>query len=475
MKSAQQVLLDDSGLTINDLEQTLALLANHNFDYSDIYLQQKEFESWSLENSKVKVGNYSIERGLGIRVIVGDKTGFAYADDINLKLMQDTAKTAREIAQHGNSNKVKLNKSAAHSLYCANQPTASFEAQDIVSLLQQIDSDIRTADQRVVQVFVSLISSHEHILVAASDGIFNSDIRPLLRLNISVVVQQNNQREQGSSGMGGRFSLEELSKQQINSLGKEALRLALINLNAKAAPAGTMDVILGAGWPGVLLHEAVGHGLEADFIRKQSSVYSDKLGKQVASELVTIVDDGTLAKRRGSLQMDDEGIASQKNILIENGILTGFMQDKLNARLMKSKSTGNGRRESYAHIPMPRMTNTFMLNGNSLQEEMISNVSDGIFAVNFAGGQVDITSGKFVFVTSEAYKVKQGKILYPIKKATLIGNGLEVMQNISMVGNDMKLDDGVGTCGKEGQSVPVGVGQPSLLVKNLIVGGTENG
>lgn len=470
----ENILLGKSGVKLSDLESALDILTERNIDYGDLYFQQSEYESWGIEDSKVKTGTYSLDRGVGVRSISDEKTGFAYSDDISVKSILLASETSREIGQHQKVNRVSLNPSKIiNRLYTENNPLDSLTTQEKISLLQDIDSGIRSEDSSITQVFANLIGVHEHVLVIATDGTLAADIRPLVRLNVTVVVEKNGQREQGSAGMGGRYILSEFLGNKPMDLAREALRQALTNLGAKPAPAGSMDVVLGPGWPGVLLHEAVGHGLEADFNRKETSVFSNRIGEKVASSLCTVVDDGSMENRRGSLQIDDEGTPTERTVLIENGILKNYMYDKLNARLMGTKSTGNARRESYAYLPLPRMTNTFMLNGNNTQEQMIAAVEDGIYAANFGGGQVDITSGKFVFSASEAYRVKNGKILYPIKGATLIGNGPEVMQKISMVGNDMELDKGVGVCGKEGQSLPVGVGQPSLLINNLVVGGTD--
>jgi TldD protein len=427
-----------------------------------------------LEDGIIKGGSYNIDRGVGVRAMSGDKTGFAYSDDILMPALEQAAAAARSISKHGGAQSVQAwQKPAGHELYQPVNPLLSLSENEKVALLQRVDACARQEDPRVIQVSVSLSAEYETILVMASDGHLAGDVRPLVRVNVSVVVEQNGRRENGYSGGGGRFDYKQLiANDQGLVYAKEAVRQALVNLEAVAAPAGTMTVVLGPGWPGVLLHEAVGHGLEGDFNRKGASLYSGKMGQQVTSPLCTIVDDGTLPNRRGSLNVDDEGTPTQCTTLIENGILKNYMQDKKNARLMGMESTGNGRRESYAHIPMPRMTNTYMLNGTSTHEEIISSVKKGIYAANFGGGQVDITSGKFVFSASEAYLIEDGKITRPVKGATLIGNGPDVLTKVSMVGNNLKLDSGIGICGKEGQSVPVGVGQPTLKVDALTVGGT---
>ncbi len=471
---ARNLLLEPGGLTEQELESTLGMMLTHSIDSADLYFQISRHESWSLEEGIVKEGRYGLDRGVGVRAISGEKTGFAYADEISLVTLKEAATSARSIAKAGQSGRVKtLRSSAVHSLYPAIDPISSLSADDKVQLLQAMDAEARKADPRVSQVMVSLGGVQDVILLAASDGTFAADIRPLVRLSISVVVEQDGRRETGSSGGGGRHDYDFfITAEKGLGYAREAVRMALVNLDAKAAPAGVMDVILGPGWPGILLHEAIGHGLEGDFNRKGTSAFSGRLGERVATEQCTVVDDGTLKDRRGSLTVDDEGVASQNTVLIEKGILKGYMHDKLNAKLMGVASTGNGRRESYAHLPMPRMTNTYMQPGKYDPQEIIASIDHGLFAVNFGGGQVDITSGKFVFSASEAYMVEKGKITYPVKGATLIGNGPDVLTRVSMVGHDLALDPGVGTCGKDGQSVPVGVGQPTLRVNQLTVGGT---
>lgn len=475
LEQARQDLLEPAGITDNQLQNVLSDVMGSAVDNADIYFQSAYSESWALEDGIIKGGSYHIDRGVGVRAMSGEKTGFAYSDDILLGALEQAAHAARSISDSGKPHAIHSYRwSKGHELYLAVNPLQSLTEDDKVALLQKIDAYTRKLDPRVVQVSVSLASEYETILVMASDGQMGADVRPLIRLNVSVVVEHKGQREQGYAGGGGRYDYRYFYEDD-RALGyaREAVRQALVNLEAVDAPAGMMPVVLGPGWPGVLLHEAVGHGLEGDFNRKGTSVFSGKLGQSVASPLCTIVDDGTVPNRRGSLNIDDEGTPTECTVLIENGILKNYMLDKRNARLMGMKSTGNGRRESYAHTPMPRMTNTYMLAGESTPEEIISSVKKGLYAVNFGGGQVDITSGKFVFSASEAYLIENGKITKPVKGATLIGNGLEVLNKVSMVGNDLELDSGVGICGKDGQSVPVGVGQPTLKVDMLTVGGTK--
>ncbi len=472
---ARDLILVPAGIDETQLQQVLSTVMGHAVDSADLYFENSRFESWSLEDGIVKDGTYSIERGVGVRAISGEKTGFAYSDEIYLPALNEAALSARAIAQSGSRGSVQgwVQNPARERLYTPDQPFDTLREEEKVALMEAIDAEARRQDPRVKQVMVSLAGSHKVMLVAASDGTFAADVRPLVRLSVSVVVEDGDRREQGSAGGGGRSGYTFFSDAD-RGLGyaREAVRQALVNLDARPAPAGTMQVVLGAGWPGILLHEAIGHGLEGDFNRKGTSAFSGRVGQKVASELCTVVDDGTLPGRRGSLNVDDEGTPSQCTTLIENGILKGYMQDKMNARLMGVKATGNGRRESYAHLPMPRMTNTYMLPGQQTPEEIIASVERGLYAVNFGGGQVDITSGKFVFSASEAYMIENGKVTYPVKGATLIGNGPDVLTRVSMVGNDLRLDEGVGTCGKEGQSVPVGVGQPTLRIDGLTVGGT---
>ncbi|HBN5712403.1 metalloprotease TldD [Morganella morganii] len=471
-------LLTAHDLDEQDLFSVLTQLADRHIDYGDLYFQSSFHEAWVLEDKIIKNGSYNIDQGVGIRAVSGEKTGFAYADQISLTALQQSASAARSIVREQGNGKVQsLHRVNNTALYAALDPLRAMPREEKIALLHRLDRVARAEDPRVQEVNASLTGVYEEVLVAATDGTLATDIRPLVRLSVSVLVEEDGKREHGGSGGGGRFGYEyflgtEDGEIRADHFAREAVRMALVNLSAVAAPAGSMPVVLGAGWPGVLLHEAVGHGLEGDFNRRGASVFSGKIGQQVTSSLCTIVDDGTIGDRRGSLAIDDEGVPGQYNVLIENGILKGYMQDKLNARLMGVDPTGNGRRESYAHLPMPRMTNTYMLAGESSPEEIIASVKNGLYAPNFGGGQVDITSGKFVFSTSEAYLIENGKITKPVKGATLIGSGIEAMQQVSMVGNDLKLDKGVGVCGKEGQSVPVGVGQPTLKLDSITVGGT---
>ncbi len=472
---AEQQLLQPGGLDQSSLQRVLSDLMGPAVDSGDLYFQATTHESWTLEDGLVRSGSHAVEKGVGIRAISGDKTGFAYADEIILPSLLEASRAARAIASHGDSGRVQAwNNQAVRPLYSSADPMAVMGAAEKVDLLRQIDAYTRSRDPRINQVIVSLAATHETILVANTDGTLAADVRPLVRLNVSVIAEQGGRREQGNDGGGGRFSYRELLQDNgWQKFADEAVRQALVNLEAGAAPAGTMTVVLGPGWPGVLLHEAVGHGLEGDFNRKGSSAFSGRIGEQVAARGVTVVDDGSLQQRRGSLTVDDEGTPTGQTVLIEDGVLRGYMQDKMNAGLMDMPLTGNGRRESFAHLPMPRMTNTFMLPGELPPEEIIASVKKGLYAVNFAGGQVDITSGRFVFSASEAYLIENGKVTRPVRGATLIGNGPDAMTRVSMVGNDLKLDKGVGVCGKEGQSVPVGVGQPTLRIDGLTVGGTE--
>lgn len=471
-------LLAANKLSHQDLFSVLGTLAERQLDYADLYFQSSYHESWVIEDRIIKDGSYNIDQGVGVRAISGEKTGFAYADQITLNALNQSAQAARSIVREQGNGKVHTLGNIPHSLlYPAIDPLQSLPREEKIALLHRMDNVARAEDPRVQEVSASITGVYELILVAATDGTLAADVRPLVRLSVSVLVEENGRRERGSSGGGGRSGYEYFLEMvdgdvRADAFAKEAVRMALVNLSAVAAPAGSMPVVLGAGWPGVLLHEAVGHGLEGDFNRRGTSVFSGQMGQLVASELCTVVDDGTISGRRGSLAIDDEGVPGQYNVLIEKGILKGFMQDKMNARLMGLAPTGNGRRESYAHLPMPRMTNTYMLAGKSTPQDIISSVEYGLYAPNFAGGQVDITSGKFVFSTSEAYLIENGKITKPVKGATLIGSGIEAMQQISMVGNDLALDKGVGVCGKEGQSVPVGVGQPTLKLDSMTVGGT---
>ena len=474
LDTANEILLSPTGLEVNDLQNVLDQMMGNSINRADLYFQTSSHESWVLEDGIVKEGNYNIEQGVGVRAVSGEKTGFSYSDEIVLPALNQAADAAKTIARAGQQNQAQAwKKHSSHQLYLPVDPLDSLTTDEKIDLLKQVDAEARKQDPRIKQVIASLVGVHEVVLVASSDGTLNADVRPLVRMNVTVIAEDGDEREQASSGGGGRVGYEYFI-QEDRALGfaREAVRQALVNLKAVEAPAGTMPVVLGPGWPGVLLHEAIGHGLEGDFNRKGSSAFSGRIGERVASPLCTIVDDGTLDARRGSLNMDDEGTTTQQTMLIEKGILKGYMQDKMNAELMGEKSTGNGRRESYAHLPMPRMTNTYMLAGEHNPQEIIESVEKGIYAVNFGGGQVDITSGKFVFSASEAYLIENGKVTQPIKGATLIGNGPEVLKHVSMVGDDLKLDAGVGVCGKEGQSVPVGVGQPTLKIDSLTVGGT---
>ncbi len=471
--TAQQTLLTPYALDAGRIEQVFANMMAHRLDYADLYFQYSRAESWSLEEGIVKSGSFNIDQGVGVRAVSGEKTAFAYSDDISLNALESAAHATRAIARQGGTQSVPIMKQGTRrDIYLPHDPIASIKDADKVTLLERLEGYARAADNRVVQVMASLAGEYEVVMVARHDGLMNADIRPLVRLSLQVIVESGGRREQGSAGGGGRFSYDYFDDEILRRYAAEAVHQAVVNLDAAPAPAGNMTVVLGNGWPGILLHEAIGHGLEGDFNRKGSSAFSGRIGERVAAEGITVVDDGTIINRRGSLQMDDEGNATQCTTLIENGILKGYLQDSLNARLMGVALTGNARRESYAHIPMPRMTNTMMLNGDKTRDEIISSVKHGLYAANFGGGQVDITSGKFVFSTTEAYMIENGKITYPVKGATLIGNGPDVLTRISMVGNDTALDSGVGTCGKEGQSVPVGVGQPTLKIDGLTVGGT---
>lgn len=474
LDTANDILLSPTGLAENDLQNVLDQMMGNSINRADLYFQTSRHESWVLEDGIVKEGNYNIEQGVGVRAISGEKTGFAYSDEIVLPALNQAANAAKTIARAGQQSSMQAwKKNETHQLYLPVDPLHTLTADDKIDLLRQVDAEARKQDPRIKQVIVSLVGVHEVVLVASSDGTLNADVRPLVRMNVTVIAEKGDNREQASSGGGGRVGYEYFIEDgRALEFAREAVRQALVNLDAVAAPAGSMPVVLGPGWPGVLLHEAVGHGLEGDFNRKGSSAFSGRIGERVASPLCTVVDDGTLDNRRGSLNMDDEGTTTQQTVLIENGILKGYMQDKMNAELMGTESTGNGRRESYAHLPMPRMTNTYMLAGQHNPQEIIESVEKGLYAVNFGGGQVDITSGKFVFSTSEAYLIENGKVTRPVKGATLIGNGPDVLTRVSMLGDDLELDSGVGVCGKEGQSVPVGVGQPTMKIDSLTVGGT---
>ena len=470
---AQQSLLTPHALETHHLQQVFGKMLANRIDYADLYFQYSRAESWSLEEGMVKSGSFGIEQGVGVRAVSGEKTAFAYSDDISLAALESAALATRAIARQGGTQSVPmLAGNRNKNLYLAHDPIVGMKDTDKVALLERLERYARALDPRVTQVMAGLAGEYEVVLVARSDGVMNADIRPLVRLSLQVIVESNGKREQGSAGGGGRFDYNYFSDEVLQDYAAKAVHQAVINLDARPAPAGNMTVVLGSGWPGILLHEAIGHGLEGDFNRKGSSTFSGRIGERVAAPGVTVVDDGTIVNRRGSLQMDDEGNPTQRTVLIEDGILKGYLQDTLNARLMGVAVTGNGRRESFAHLPMPRMTNTYMLNGNKDPQEIIASVKHGLYAANFGGGQVDITSGKFVFSTAEAYMIEDGKITYPVKGATLIGNGPEALTRVSMIGNDMALDPGVGTCGKEGQSVPVGVGQPTVRIDGLTVGGT---
>jgi TldD protein len=472
---ARSSILAPVGLADSDLDRLIGALQSPAIDAADIYFQSSRLQSWVLEDGIIKDGNFHIEQGAGLRAVAGEKTGFAYSDELQFPALEQAAAAARAIAGGGREGQVQIsNAPMVKRLYEALNPIESLDDAAKVALLHQVDAEARRADPRVTQVVTSLVAVQDTVLVIADDGRMSADIRPLVRLNVNVVVEQDGRREQGHSGGGARRDLSMfLEDGRALGIAREAVRQALVSLDAEPAPAGTMTVVLGPGWPGVLLHEAVGHGLEGDFNRKGTSAFAGRMGERVAATGVTVVDDGTLPGRRGSLNVDDEGTATQNTTLIEDGILVGYMQDRLNARLMGMAATGNGRRESYAHLPMPRMTNTYMLAGDRDPAEIIASVDKGLYAVNFGGGQVDITSGKFTFSASEAYLIENGKVGRAVKGATLIGNGPDVLTRVSMIGNDLKLDEGVGTCGKEGQSVPVGVGQPTLRIDGLTVGGTS--
>ena len=472
---AQGLLLTPFGLDESHLTRALAEIKAHQVDEADLYFQYTRSEGWSLEEGIVKTGSFSIDQGVGVRAVSGEKTAFAYSDDISEASLLDCARTVRSIAAAGKVGRARVATkkiAKSRSLYPGLDPITTLDSASKVELLGKVERLARAKDPRVAQVMAGLASEYDVVLVARADGTLAADVRPLVRLSVTVLAEQNGRREMGSSGGGGRFGLAYFSDTQIEKYVDEAVHAALTNLEARPAPAGEMTVVLGAGWPGILLHEAIGHGLEGDFNRKGSSAFSGRIGQRVAAKGVTVLDDGTIADRRGSLNVDDEGNASQRNVLIEDGILKGYIQDAMNARLMGVAPTGNGRRESYAHIPMPRMTNTYMLGGDKDPQEIVKSIKKGLYATNFGGGQVDITSGKFVFSASEAYWVENGKVLYPVKGATIVGSGPECLKKVSMIGNDMRLDSGVGTCGKEGQSVPVGVGQPTLRIEGLTVGGT---
>jgi TldD protein len=475
LATAQGLLLEPFGLNETHLARALAEITSHRVDDADLYFQYTRSEGWSLEEGIVKTGSFSIDQGVGVRAVSGEKTAFAYSDDISEASLLDAARTVRTISAAARTGRAKVGAkkiAGGRSLYQGLDPIATLDSTSKVQLLERAEKLARSKDPRVAQVMAGLASEYDVIMVARADGTLAADVRPLVRLSITVIAEQNGRREVGSGGGGGRFGLAYFDDDRIESYVNDAVNAALTNLDSRPAPAGEMTVVLGPGWPGILLHEAIGHGLEGDFNRKGSSAFSGRVGQRVAAKGVTVLDDGTIVDRRGSLNVDDEGNSSQRNVLIEDGILRGYIQDSLNARLMGVKSTGNGRRESYAHIPMPRMTNTYMLGGGREPGEILASVKKGLYATNFGGGQVDITSGKFVFSASEAFWVENGRIMYPVKGATIVGNGPDALTRVTMIGNDMKLDTGVGTCGKEGQSVPVGVGQPTLRIDGLTVGGT---
>jgi TldD protein len=473
---AQAVLLEPFGLNEATLVRALSTIGEHRIDDADLYFQSTRHEGWSLEEGIVKSGSFSIDQGVGVRAVAGEKTAFAYSDELSEAALLDAARTVRTIAAAGQNKRIKVagkpRYAGSRVLYAPTDPIATLDSAQKVALLERVEKMARAKDPRVVQVMAGLAAEYDVVLVARADGTRAADVRPLVRVSVTVIAEQNGRREVGTGGGGGRYGLGYFQDDLLQGYVEQAVNAALTNLEARPAPAGEMSVVLGPGWPGVLLHEAVGHGLEGDFNRKGSSTFAGRIGQRVAAKGVTVLDDGTIADRRGSLNVDDEGHATQRNVLIEDGILKGYIQDSMNARLMGVKPTGNGRRESYAHVPMPRMTNTYMLAGTLAKEEIIASIKKGLYATNFGGGQVDITSGKFVFSASEAFWVENGKIAYPVKGATLIGNGPEAMMRVSMIGNDLQLDTGVGVCGKEGQSVPVGVGQPTLRIDRLTVGGT---
>ena len=473
---ARSLLLEPFGLTEATLTRALRAITEHRVDDADLYFQYTRNEGWSLEEGIVKSGSFGIDQGVGVRAVAGEKTAFAYSDDISEAALLDAAQTVRTIAAAGQSRRVKVpaqpSVGGMHSLYAPMDPIATLDSTQKVALLEKVEKLARARDPRIVQVMAGLAAEYDVVLIARADGTLAADVRPLVRLSVTVIAEQSGRREVGSGGGGGRFGLGYFRDAVIEGYVDQAVNAALTNLESRPAPAGEMTVVLGPGWPGVLLHEAIGHGLEGDFNRKGSSAFSGRIGERVAAPGVTVLDDGTLPDRRGSLNVDDEGHPSQRNVLIDDGILVGYLQDGLNARLMKVPTTGNGRRESYAAVPMPRMTNTYMLGGAHARDEIVASVGRGLYATNFGGGQVDITSGKFVFSASEAFWVENGRIQYPVKGATIIGNGPDALTRVSMIGNDMALDSGIGVCGKDGQSVPVGVGQPTIRIEGLTVGGT---
>jgi TldD protein len=473
LAEARRLLLEPAGLDESHLSRVLASIHTHEVDFADLYFQYSRMESWSLEEGIVKSGAFNIDGGVGIRAVRGDRQAFAYSDDITLAALEEAAIATRAIGRQGQSTVAPLGRlGAARALYAPQDPVMSLPEAAKVELLERLERMARARDPRVVQVMAALAGEYEAVLVARSDGLLAADIRPLVRVSLTAIVEHDGRREQGHAGGGGRFDYAYFTDEVLAGYAELAVRQATLNLDARETPAGTTTVVLGHGWPGILLHEAIGHGLEGDFNRKGTSAFSGRVGQRVAASDITVVDDGTMARRRGSLNIDDEGTPTQRTVLIEDGILRGYMQDRQNARLMGVRETGNGRRESFAHLPMPRMTNTIMLAGSHDPAEIIASVDDGIYAVNFGGGQVDITSGKFVFSMAEAWKIEHGRLAYPVKGATLIGNGPDALTRVSMVASDLELDPGVGTCGKDGQSVPVGVGQPTLKIDGLTVGGT---
>ncbi len=473
LADAEQLLLAPTELSQSVLSRVLADIHAHDVDFADLYFQHARFEGWSLEEGIVKSGTFNIDRGVGVRAVTGEKQAYAYSDDISLAALQEAALAVRAIGRQGQSAVAPLEqRGGARALYAVADPVASLGDADKVALLERLERIARARDPRVTHVMASLAGEHETILIARSDGLVVADVRPLVRMSITVIVEENGRREQGYAGGGGRFDYAYFTDEILHRYAKEAVGQAVLNLAARDAPAGTMTVVLGNGWPGILLHEAIGHGLEGDFNRKGTSAFSGRVGKRVAAPGVTVVDDGTLEQRRGSLNIDDEGNTTRRTVLIEDGVLQGYMQDRMNSGLMRVGATGNGRRESFAHLPMPRMTNTIMLPGQHDPAEIIASVKSGLYAANFGGGQVDITSGKFVFSAAEAWMIEDGKLTYPVKGATLIGNGPDALTSVSMIGNDLALDAGVGTCGKDGQNVPVGVGQPTVRIDGLTVGGT---
>ena len=470
---SKQFILDPGNISFSDLDKIMHKITKNNVDYADLYFQYSKNEFWSIEDGAVNNGTYSIDQGVGIRSVSGEKSAFTYSDDININALDEACKIVNAIKNQGQSNNIPLKTSKnSNQLYSASNPLDSLDGLSKIKLLEKLEQIARSLDPRIKKVSASLAAQYEIILIKNFYGQLIEDVRPLVRLSISVIAEADEKREQGSAGGGGRYNLDYFTDEILNKYASEAVKQALTNLDAIAAPAGLMTVVLGSGWPGILLHEAIGHGLEGDFNRKGTSAFSNKMGTQVAAKGITVVDDGTIKNRRGSLNVDDEGNQTQNTKLIEDGKLVGYIQDSLNANLMNMEITGNARRESYAHLPMPRMTNTYMLNGNYHPEEIIKSVENGLYSSNFSGGQVDITNGKFVFAASEAWVIKNGKLTHPVKGATIIGNGPDILNKVSMVGNDMQLDSGVGTCGKEGQSVPVGVGQPTLKIDEIIVGGT---